>query len=122
MADWSRQRRYSYRVWAADAAGNQGAYSNVAVATTLSPDTTPPTAPTGLSATAASSVQINLSWTAATDNVGVTGLSRRALPGRRMLHNFAQIATPTGTTFSNTGLTPARATATACGRWMPLAT
>src|SRR5581483_8520634 len=36
-------------------------------------DTTPPSVPTGLSATAASSSQVNLSWTASTDNVAVTG-------------------------------------------------
>ena len=103
MAGLVAATTYSYRVWAADAAGNQGAYSNVAVATTLSPDTTPPTAPTGLSATAASSVQINLSWTAATDNVGVTGYRVERCQGAGC-SNFAQIATPTGTTFSNSGL------------------
>jgi len=37
------------------------------------PDATPPTVPTGLTATAASTSQINLVWTASTDNVGVTG-------------------------------------------------
>jgi hypothetical protein len=37
------------------------------------PDTTPPTAPSNLTATAVGSSQVNLSWTAATDNVGVTG-------------------------------------------------
>ena len=37
------------------------------------PDTQPPTAPTGLTATAVSATQINLNWTASTDNVGVTG-------------------------------------------------
>ncbi|MFF2089561.1 DNRLRE domain-containing protein [Paenibacillus sp. NPDC058174] len=36
-------------------------------------DTTPPSAPAGLTGTAASSSQINLSWSASTDNVGVTG-------------------------------------------------
>jgi hypothetical protein len=36
-------------------------------------DTQAPTQPTGLSATAASSTQIALSWTKATDNVGVAG-------------------------------------------------
>jgi fibronectin type 3 domain-containing protein len=36
-------------------------------------DTTAPTAPTGLSASAASSSQVNLAWTASTDAVGVTG-------------------------------------------------
>ena len=65
---------YSYRVRATDAAGNLSGYSNTATATTPAPpDTTPPTAPAGLTATAASPSQINLAWTAATDNVGVTG-------------------------------------------------
>gem|GEM_PF-5096891 len=36
-------------------------------------DTTPPTTPTGVSATAASSSQINVSWTGSTDIVGVAG-------------------------------------------------
>jgi chitodextrinase len=36
-------------------------------------DTTAPTAPTNLVATAASATQVNLSWTASTDNVAVTG-------------------------------------------------
>ena len=36
-------------------------------------DTTPPTNPTSLTANVVSSSQINLSWNASTDNVGVTG-------------------------------------------------
>ncbi|MCK4794705.1 MAG: DNRLRE domain-containing protein [Desulfobacteraceae bacterium] len=36
-------------------------------------DTTPPSTPTNLQATVVSSSQIDLSWTASTDNVGVTG-------------------------------------------------
>ena len=36
-------------------------------------DSTPPTPPANLAATAASSTQVNLSWTPSTDNVGVTG-------------------------------------------------
>src|SRR5256885_12701484 len=36
-------------------------------------DTTPPSTPTGLSASAVSPSNINLSWLASTDNVGVTG-------------------------------------------------
>jgi chitodextrinase len=40
---------------------------------TVQADTTAPTVPGGLSATAVNSSQINLSWTASTDNVGVTG-------------------------------------------------
>src|SRR4029450_5799166 len=59
-----------------------------------------------LTATAASATQINLSWGAATDNVGVTGyLIERCLGAG--CSNFAQIATTTGTgtTYNNTGLT-----------------
>ena len=40
---------------------------------TTTADTTAPTAPGSLTATAPTSTQVNLSWTAATDNVGVTG-------------------------------------------------
>ena len=36
-------------------------------------DPTPPSTPSGLTATPVSGTQINLSWAAATDNVGVTG-------------------------------------------------
>jgi Domain of unknown function (DUF4434)/Domain of unknown function (DUF5109)/F5/8 type C domain len=36
-------------------------------------ETTPPTAPTSLTATAINSLTVNLSWTAATDNVGIAG-------------------------------------------------
>ena len=56
-----------------DAASNVGPYSNMASAAAVTPDTQPPTAPSNPTATAASSSQINLSWTASTDNVGVTG-------------------------------------------------
>ena len=44
-------------------------------------DTTAPTAPSGLTATAAGATQINLTWTAATDNVGRDGVSGGALRG-----------------------------------------
>ncbi len=62
---------YTYTVYATDAAGNVGPASDPSTATT--PDGAPPTAPGSLTATAASATQVNLTWTAATDNVGVTG-------------------------------------------------
>jgi chitodextrinase len=95
---------YTYRVRATDAAGNLSAYSNTATATTLAgADTTPPTAPSNLTAAAASSSQINLSWTASTDNVGVTGYRVERCQGVAC-NNFTQIASPTATTFNDTGL------------------
>jgi fibronectin type 3 domain-containing protein len=94
---------YSYRVRATDAAGNLSGFSNTASATTQA-DTTPPTAPTNLTATAASSAQINLSWTASTDNVGVTGYRVERCQGAGC-SNFTQIAAPAGTSFNDTGLT-----------------
>jgi chitodextrinase len=66
-------------------------------------DTTPPTAPSGLSATAAGSAQINLAWTASTDNVGVTGYRVERCQGAGC-SNFAQVAAPAGTSFNDTGL------------------
>ena len=61
-------------------------------------DTTPPSAPTALSATAASSTQVNLSWTAASDNVAVALY--------RIYRNGVQANTSSGVTFTDTGLTP----------------
>jgi len=95
---------YSYRVRAVDAATNPSGYSNIASATTLTPpppDTTPPTAPSNLTATAVGAGQINLGWTASTDNVGVTGYRVERCSGAGC-SNFAQIATPTGTTYNDT--------------------
>ena len=69
------------------------------------PDTTPPSAPANLMATAISGTQINLSWTASTDNVGVTGYTVERCLGAGC-SAFVQIAAQRGTTFSDTGLVP----------------
>ncbi len=64
---------YSYFVVAHDAANNNSALSTAASVTTpASPDTTPPSTPTIESGIADSSSQTTISWSAATDNVGVT--------------------------------------------------
>lgn len=76
---------------------NDGAsYDNLLVNTTGG-DTTPPTAPTGLIGVAISTSQINLSWNASTDNVGVTGY--------QVYRGGSLITTVAGTTHSDTGLT-----------------
>jgi len=97
---------YRYRVRAADAAGNLSAYSNIAPATTTAAtDTTPPSAPSSLAASASSSSQIGLTWTASTDNVGVTGYRIERCSGGSC-SSFVQVGTTTGaTTFSDSGLT-----------------
>ncbi len=95
---------YTYRVRATDANTNLSAYSTSSTVTTPSgADTTPPSTPASLSATAASSSQMNLSWTASTDNVGVTGYRVERCQGASCT-TFAQIATPATTTYSDTGL------------------
>jgi chitodextrinase len=98
---------YRYRVRARDAAGNFSAYSPIANATTLSAppgDTTPPSIPTGLNSTVISATQINLTWTASTDNVAVSGYRvERALGASGA---FSQITSVSGTSYNNTGLTP----------------
>ncbi|MFG2039648.1 discoidin domain-containing protein [Dactylosporangium sp. NPDC048998] len=63
----------SYYVIARDAAGNQSPASNTVTRTGTTPDTQPPTAPGNLAYTQPASGQIKLTWTASTDNVGVTG-------------------------------------------------
>lgn len=64
---------YSFYVKAKDAAGNASTASNTVNITTLtSPDTTAPTAST-LSASGTTTSSTNLTWTAATDNIGVIG-------------------------------------------------
>lgn len=82
---------------ATDNAGNQ----NSAIFTITVQDTTPPTPPSGLTATAMSTSRIDLSWTASTDAVGtIRYMVYRSLDGT----NFASIGTVTTTTFQNTGL------------------
>jgi chitodextrinase len=90
---------YNYRVSAFDAVPNHSVWTAtpVAVTTPLPPDTTAPSVPTGLTATAVSSTQINLSWSASADSVGVTGY--RVYRGGALLATLGTV-----TTYQNTGL------------------
>jgi hypothetical protein len=91
---------YSYRVRAKDVVGNVGPYSNI---TSVAIDTQPPTAPSNLTATPVSGSEIDLSWTASTDNVGVTGYMLERCQGAGCT-TFSQVATSTNTTYSDTAL------------------
>src|SRR5207302_405886 len=92
-------------VHAGDAAGNLSTFSAISTTMTAAPpDTTPPTAPANLTASAATAAQINLSWLASTDSVGVTGYMVERCTGAAC-SNFSQITTPTTTTFNDRGLT-----------------
>ena len=99
---------YSYRVRAVNGDGLTSGYSATASATTpASSDTTPPSNPSGLSATAISSSQINLTWTASSDpESGVSGYRvERCLTSSC---TYAQIGTTAGATSysDSSGLSP----------------
>ncbi|MCZ8523278.1 fibronectin type III domain-containing protein [Paenibacillus caseinilyticus] len=66
---------YTFTVKAKDAAGNLSAASNTLSVTTPdgTSDQTAPSAPGSLQVTAKTSSSVSLSWSASTDNVGVTG-------------------------------------------------
>src|SRR5438445_632318 len=64
---------HNYRVSAFDAVPNHSGWTDPPVSvTTLPPDTTAPSTPMKLFASAVSSSQVNLSWAPSTDNVKVT--------------------------------------------------
>jgi large repetitive protein len=65
-------------------------------------DTTAPTAPSNLAATAASSTQVDLAWTAATDNVGVTGykVQRDSGSGFSTIASLGKVTSYSDTTVS----------------------
>jgi chitodextrinase len=92
---------YTYQVAARDLAGNTTRASvNVNGG---SADTSPPTAPAGLTATATGPTTVALSWQASTDNVGVTGYT--------VYRGTTAIATVSGSTtsYTDSGLTPGTA-------------
>jgi chitodextrinase len=62
---------------------------------TPTPDITPPTTPGGLTASAVSEAEIDLSWSASTDDVGVTGYN--------VYRDGTLVTTTTNTTFADTG-------------------
>jgi chitinase family 18 (EC:3.2.1.14) len=93
---------YSFRVRARDAAGNISGYSNTVNITTASPpDTQAPSIPANLAASNITNTTVDLSWSASTDNVGVTGYD--------VYQGNTNLGTVAGTSTQVTGLTAATA-------------
>ena len=117
----SASTSYSYEVRAVDTSTNPGPYSNIASATTKTVDNQPPTAPGTLTATAVSSAEIDLSWGAATDNVGIANYQIWRCQGTGC-SNFSQVGTTSnGTTasYQDTGLSASTSYTTRCARSTP---
>ncbi|MBP4140102.1 endonuclease [Flavobacterium geliluteum] len=91
---------YSFYVIAKDASVNSSPASNTVNGTTtiFIPDTETPTEPTNLAVTGSSSSTVSLSWTASTDNIGVTSYD--------VYVNSAFKSSVSGTTAIVNGLTP----------------
>ncbi len=98
---------YSYTVTAMDPSGNVSGPSSAAVVTTpampvpVSTDHQAPSSPQNLNLVVVSPSQINLSWTASTDNLGVTGYEVWRQTG---VGPDTKIATVTTTSFGDTTL------------------
>jgi chitodextrinase len=92
---------YSYRVRAQDTAGNTGPYSNTATSVTV---TGTPSAPSGLAASAASSTQVNLSWSAATETGGSIAQYLIERCQGAGCSSFTQVGTATQLSFSDSAL------------------
>jgi chitodextrinase len=91
---------YTMTVRARDAAANWSEQSAPLVVATL-PDTTAPSAPTGLSATLVSVSSFTLKWTAATDDVRTTGYE--------IFRDGVSVTATSGLSRNITGLVPATA-------------
>ncbi|GAA1659135.1 endo-1,4-beta-xylanase [Catellatospora bangladeshensis] len=101
----SANTSYRYQVRARDAAGNVSSASSAVTVTTTggTGDTQAPSTPANLAASGTTSSGTSLSWTASTDNVGVTGYDVLRAPGTSG-GSFTQVGTSTTTSFSDTGL------------------
>ena len=93
--------KYYYRARAYNASGNSG-YTSVANATTLTPpDTTAPSIPGSVTATATSVSQVTVSWGTSTDTGG------SGLAGYQVFRDGTLVTTTTSTSYSDTGLSTA---------------
>jgi chitodextrinase len=86
---------YSYAISAYDAAGNESTQSTSLTVATL-PDSLSPSIPTNVTAQALSSSKVTVSWSVATDNIGVTGY--------KVYRDGTQIATTATPTYQDTSV------------------
>ncbi|KAA9084082.1 DNRLRE domain-containing protein [Microbacterium radiodurans] len=97
---------YFYRIVALDAAANASEASAAVSATIAAPDTAAPSAPGAPAATLSGSTA-RVSWTAATDDTGVTGyLVHRGSDAAFEPNGANRVAQVTGLGYDDTGLTP----------------
>jgi len=99
MSGLSASTTYYYRVRAYNAYGTSGNSNTASATTTAASDTSAPTVPGNLTATAVSSSQINLSWTASTDTGG------SGLAGYKVYQSGTLTGSTATTSYSRTGLT-----------------
>ncbi|WP_258171283.1 fibronectin type III domain-containing protein [Paenibacillus sp. R14(2021)] len=95
---------YSFTVKARDAANNVSPASNSLSVTTAAGDTQAPTAPTNLASTGKTDTSVSLSWSASSDNMGVTGYN--VYYGTTLAGSTSG---PSATTFVASGLAPSTA-------------
>ncbi|WP_211332444.1 LamG-like jellyroll fold domain-containing protein [Nocardioides aurantiacus] len=94
---------YYYRVVAVDGAGNQSLPSSAAAATVA--DRTPPSAPTGLSATAQGAGGATVTWNGSTDDVAVTGYQvHRGTTADFEVSSATRVGETTSPSFADSGL------------------
>jgi hypothetical protein len=86
------------RISTCPASGLFGSFVHPSVLVIPPADTIAPSVPTNLSVTVAGSIQLNISWSASTDNVGVTGY--------RVFRNGTVIGPVTGLQFQDMSLSP----------------
>ncbi len=94
----------SLDTWAMRAGIGSQTVCNFAVSF-ISSDTTPPSIPSNLSTSLQPPSGVDLTWSASTDNVGVTGYSVERCVGATCT-GFVQIIAPNGPSYSDTGLLP----------------
>jgi chitodextrinase len=88
-----------FEIWQGGQGLGTNSFSVTATTAGSGGDTTPPSVPANLAVTGTTASSASLSWSPSTDNVGVAGY--------KVYRNGVQVGTPAGTSFTDTGLSPA---------------